>query len=249
MQSHDELQEQYIDALIALMMEDVAQIEGQEAQDELTELSRDPDFIIPSDFDQACRKTIHNFYVAGRYRAIKRISLRIIGRIAIIAMTVILLLTTAIAVSPSVRQTVLNYVFRVFEDHTEVSFSVGSNLQKYLVDGLDVPWLPDGYVLREQYVDSVTAWTIYDGPDNRELWITYSVSLNQGSVLNSEDGILQEVSINGWSGYIIEQPGWKSLFLVNTESTASIEVYIYADTTMDLLDNSELIKIAEEMLV
>lgn len=245
MQSHKELREQYEDALFALLMDDVARREGQQALDEMETLASDCAFSIPSDADQACRKTIRNYYAGSRYRTMRRLSFRILNKVAIIVLIAILALTTVFAASPTIRRTVLNYIVRTFDDHTEISFVAETDSENSGEIDFSVPWVPEGYELIETYADETTAWQIYVGPDNAELQITIAKNSNQSTVLNSEDGMVQEISINDMSGCLITQSQWKSLFLVNVEKAVTMEIYTFADSAEILLEDSQITKIAE----
>ena len=58
MTDHERLREQYEDALFALLMEGVAESEGEEALRLNEELKKDPNAEVPKDVQKRCEKTI-----------------------------------------------------------------------------------------------------------------------------------------------------------------------------------------------
>ena len=58
MTHHEKLVERYEDALFALMMEDVAETEGEKLQELNEQLKRDPSAEIPRELDERCIRTI-----------------------------------------------------------------------------------------------------------------------------------------------------------------------------------------------
>lgn len=58
MTKHEKLQEQYEDALFALLMEEFAVEEGKSALEENERLKRDPTFDVPPDVRQRCLKQL-----------------------------------------------------------------------------------------------------------------------------------------------------------------------------------------------
>ena len=251
MQPYKKLQEQHEDALFALLMEDVAQREGQQALDEMEALARDRAFSIPSGADRACRKTIRSYYTGSRYRTVRRLSFRILNKVAIIALILILALTTAFAASPTVRRAVLNYVIRIYDDHTDFSFveEFDQSTSKVKPIEFEVAWIPDGFELMEEYSDEISAWQIYQDSSAREIQISIMRGVNQVASLNSENGSMQEVFVGGQSGYLLTQSDWKILFLIDPKQTLTIEIYTYADSSSTLLPDVQLKEIAEGIIV
>lgn len=59
MTHHEKLVERYEDALFALMMEDVAETEGEKLQELNEQLKCDPAAEIPEELDERCIRTIN----------------------------------------------------------------------------------------------------------------------------------------------------------------------------------------------
>ena len=72
MTDHERLREQYEDALFALLMEGVAESEGEEALRLNEELKKDPNAEVPKDVQKRCEKTIRSAFAQKQLRATGR---------------------------------------------------------------------------------------------------------------------------------------------------------------------------------
>lgn len=62
MKTREQLQDEYEDALFALLMYDVAQLEGQRAEAENERLQNDPNAEVPEEVNQRCLRTIRRYF-------------------------------------------------------------------------------------------------------------------------------------------------------------------------------------------
>lgn len=90
MKTREQLQEEYEDALFALLMYDVAELEGRHAEEENERLLNDPNARVPEDLDRKCLQLINRHFM-------KKKVLRIIKRV--IVLVAILLLAGALLMS------------------------------------------------------------------------------------------------------------------------------------------------------
>ena len=65
MTKREKLLEQYEDALFSLLMDEFAESEGKAALEENERLKADPNFVVPKELQQLCRRTI-SLYFAKR---------------------------------------------------------------------------------------------------------------------------------------------------------------------------------------
>ena len=145
MTRRENLQEQYEDALFALLMDDFAVSEGKSAIEENNRLKQDANFDIPADVRRRCLKTISKSCSKASLHHAGKILCRSFSKIAMFTMICTLLFTTAFAVSPTIRATTLNFIITIFDDRTEFEFespiSTHESQQPY---NISVGWLPNG---------------------------------------------------------------------------------------------------------
>ena len=116
MTKHEKLQEQYEDALFALLMEEFAAEEGKSALEENERLKRDPAFDVPPDVRQRCLKTIAKTCTKQSLRRTGKSFCKVFTKVAVVATLCMLLFTTAIAVSPTLRANTFNLIISTFEE-------------------------------------------------------------------------------------------------------------------------------------
>lgn len=62
MKTREQLQDEYEDALFALLMYDVAELEGRRAEEENERLRNDPGAQVPEEVDQRCLQVIQKYF-------------------------------------------------------------------------------------------------------------------------------------------------------------------------------------------
>lgn len=177
MKNREELIEQYEDALFALLMYDVAQAEGEEALRLNELLKEDPDAALPESLQRRCEKTIRNAFAKQNMKRAGRTAGKVIQRVSVAAMLVMLLFTTAFAVSEDFRIATLNAVIQVFDDRTRITFQGTSTVDRHsnASEGLDyqyniaLDWLPEGYEVEG-------GWTTENGTSDHIAFIDQSGS-------------------------------------------------------------------------
>lgn len=208
MTRREKLQEQYEDALFALLMDDLAWQEGELLLEENERLKTDPDADVPEEMMKRCRKVINQEFTKKQVSKVGRTSWNIFKKIAIAACISVLLFTVAFATSETVRVNTLNILMDVCDRYTDYRFSVDSNEEKPTVySGYDVGWLPEGMALTDQNIISDYpnyARTTYEGPNGEYLNIILD-TLGEAGVLsvNTEDAIVEDITVNGWNASLI----------------------------------------------
>ena len=95
MTRREELQEAYEDAMFALLMDYVAESEGEKALEENRVLQEDPDAEVPQGVRRACLKEIHRAFRKKSARSVGRITMKVINKVALVALLGTLLFSTA----------------------------------------------------------------------------------------------------------------------------------------------------------
>ena len=114
------LVEQYEDALFALLMDEVAEAEGQKALEENQRLRESGEMVIPDNLRQRCHSAIARKSAEIGLKQFGRGLTKIVTKVAVVALVGMLLFTTAFAASEDFRLKALNIVMEVFDDHIEI---------------------------------------------------------------------------------------------------------------------------------
>ena len=157
MTDHERLREQYEDALFALLMEGVAESEGEEALRLNEELKKDPNAEVPKDVQKRCEKTIRSAFAQKQLRATGRTAARWLTKVAVVAVLGGLMFTAAFALSEDVRVATLNALIQVMDDRTQITFNdqlgqenqsaTNVNPDPQYSNSIELEWLPEGFQL------------------------------------------------------------------------------------------------------
>lgn len=207
---HERLMEQYEDALFALLMEGVAEAEGEKALRLNEELKKDPNAEVPEAVRKRCEKTIRAAFAKKRHRTARRTVSRWLTKAAVVAALSGLLFTAAFALSEDVRVATLNVLIEVMDDRTRITFEGASSepaeTSTKTIPGLEyhyniaLEWIPDGFKLEDgDFEENGTCdYVIYRSPQDGMIEVSVTPhSAGLVSSLNTEDCTKQEVTVNG----------------------------------------------------
>lgn len=208
MTDHERLMEQYEDALFALLMEGVAEAEGEKALRLNEELKKDPNAEVPEAVRKRCEKTIRAAFAKKRHRTARRTVSRWLTKAAVVAALSGLLFTAAFALSEDVRVATLNMLIEVMDDRTRITFegdpSAPAKTSSETVPGLEyhyniaLEWIPEGFELDGgNFEENGTSdYVIYRSPQDGMINVSvtpYSTGLT-GS-LSTEDCEKKDVTV------------------------------------------------------
>ena len=214
MTRHERLLENYEDAYFALLMEDVAQMEGARLDQLNMELQNDPHAAVPEGLTKRCLKTINAHFSNMRRSSSLRIVKKAINLAAILIAISTLLFTSAFAISDEFRTATLNLVITANEKYTQLKIKQEDPPQESgntmvaddneFFKNIRLTWLPDGY---EYLSGEYDYQAIFANDENN--WI----------VINRFDGTS---TYN--SGLRIVKNGQTHIALANTDKNIFIDI-------------------------
>ena len=242
MTKHDMLREQYEDTLFALLMEDYIVDEGKKALEENERLKCDDSFIVPEQTRKRCLKTISQFYIRQNIRHSWKVFCKVFSKIAVIATISVVLFTSALAISPSLRSRAFNIIMSVYDDKT-VFRPQDSALSESHDYNLTAGWLPDGYSLVDESENSFLILETYRNADGDE--ITVNLFQNDTSVLNidTEDANVQIENICGTPALLVEKNGYSQIVWVNEDQGYKLVIESFSEDISTLAVVAENFKI------
>lgn len=170
------LMEQYEDALFALIMDEVAEVEGQKALEENQRLKESGELVIPEEVSQRCQRVIARKTAEKDLKRFGKGFGRVVTKVAVVALMGMLLFTTAFAASEDFRVKTLNFVMEVFDDRTEIRFvpeNMASDASNSVVPRITAGWLPEGFELVSEECSEYSIWYEFAKLDTEE-----SISVN-----------------------------------------------------------------------
>lgn len=213
MKNREQLWEDYEEARFALLMDALAEAEGEEALRLSKALNRDPEGALPPEVDRRCEAVIREAFVQRRLHATGRTAVRWLTKVLVAAMLGAVMFAAAFALSEDVRVATLNAVIEMMDDRTQITFEgAGGDAGGTAAppaegtaaeDGLEyhyniaLEWVPEGYEL-EGGIEGGSDLVSYLSPVDGLLEVSVT-PYSQSSVynLNTEGCAKQEITVQG----------------------------------------------------
>ena len=236
---HEELEEEYIDAYFALLMEEIGLEEGKRLERENEELRQDPNAAVPEELNQRCLRTIKQYFAAQRQHGILQTIKKVGYRVAILFVAAGTLFSTAFAFSESFRMMVLT-----FEDHISVS------LEEFYTEertntfrNVEAKWLPDGYYLTEQERSNYRIWNKYTAETGRPIEVSVYMNTDITMGLDSEDADVEQLEIQGNPALMLAKSGNAQIAWLDLTTGSLWEVF------GEDIPQSDAIHVAENVIL
>ncbi len=251
MTERERLLEEFDDAYFALLMEGVANKEGEQLI-ALNEMLQDnPEAAVPESVDKRCLETIDRHFA----REQRRIGLRKAGKVLRLAAVImgisVLLFTSAFALSEEFRVATLNLMVTIRSQYTQfdIQKNESDNKQVELANShgyeyfqnADIRWLPDGF---EYCAGEYNQFTRFENDSGS--WFMIHVFDGNGSLnVDTENAEVEDVVINGNVGLcVIKRDSYGGdIHIVTSDLTNNIYIDVLAsidlsvDTTKKIVEN------------
>ena len=213
MKNREQLWEDYEEARFALLMDALAEAEGEEALRLSEALNRDPEGALPPEVDRRCEAVIRGAFVQRRLHATGRTAVRWLTKVLVAAMLGAVMFAAAFALSEDVRVATLNAVIEVMDDRTQITFEgAGGDAGGTAAppaegpaaeDGLEyhyniaLEWVPEGFEL-EGGSEADGGMVNYLSPVDGLLAVSV-IPYSENSVLNlnTEGCTKREITVQG----------------------------------------------------
>ena len=242
----EQLWENYEDAVFAILMDAVAEQEGEKGLQLMEELEHDPSAQVPEEVQRRAEKTIRKAFAAQGRRSAKHISFRLFQRIAVAVLVIVLTTVCAFAVFPEVRSNVVNTIIRICEDHTDISFT-DMGEKDYTSAGYQITpnWLPEGFELSEEGNTSLSIWKLYQDDGEGNIYISMTTAENNSMAIDTENAKVSQIKVNGYDGTLVrkDEANWNCVVFLLPEK----DVVIYIDS--EFVNYQDMLRVAEELSV
>ena len=243
MTQKEQLWENYEDAVFAILLDAVAEQEGEKGLQLMEELEHDPSAQVPEEVQKRAEKTIRKAFAAQSRRSARHVGFRMFQRIAVAVMIVILTAVCAFAAFPEVRAGILNVIAQEYEDHTDISFSTTSS-NEYPAAEYDVElgWIPEGFTMTQDETEYSSALKLYEREDGATLSVVASSAEGRTTSVDTEDAKVTSVTIQGYDGTLVEKDDvqWVCIIFVVPEKNMMVCIdseYIPVNQTIEVAEN------------
>ncbi len=211
-QKREKLLEDYEDALFAIVMDQIAEEEGERLEQEAQRLE-EAGFQVPESLDRKCIAAIREAEEKQervQRRTKRRVSVRRIAKVALAAvLTIALIASIAYAAIPEFRAGVLNLVLKVTEVATSITMTGDSGNAETNPSEFDftLTYMPEGFSLSDTtYIGPDSASICYEDNEHNCFVVGYQ-HLGEGETVNvdTEDAQVEHTTLHGCEGMIIQK--------------------------------------------
>lgn len=193
----EKLQEQYEDALFALMMHNFAVQQGEKYMEENERLKQDPEAAMPEDMERRCLETIETeLNKKGKIVHIHSFK-RVITYVAAAIILVTLLVGGAIAVSDEFRVEVINFLMEMDDEKATFQFVSEEESDTFSIlptpasdsemPDIEVAWMAEGFIRATPEKDQFHSSIEYVDADGDTIIITVHRGTNVSYGYDIED--------------------------------------------------------------
>lgn len=225
------------EAQFAALMDALGARLGADALAENAALQKDPTAAVPEPVRRHCMEVIARYGTVAPRRV-----RRVFWRIAVAALVALLLLATAFAVSPSLREKTAAFIREVFDTHTEFRMTepTGTDLSDY---SIETGWLPEDMELVEEISGKSGKSLCYRSSDGALLRISiYSIRIGS-ALIDSEHASIEAITLQ-------EQPAT----LIINENSIQVIIERHVEGLMirlscENLITDDILRIAENLKI
>lgn len=246
MTQKEQLWENYEDAVFAILMDAVAEQEGEKGLQLMEELEHDPSAQVPEEVQRRAEKTIRKAFAAQSRRSARHVGFRMFQRIAVAVLVVVLTTVCAFAAFPEIRTGILNMIADVYEDHTDFSFTTNASNSDPASDyKVELAWIPDGFEVSEEGSHYSTAWKTYENGKGAILYVAESSADNRTMTVDTEDAEVKQVTIQGYEGTMVQKSADEWTCIIFTVPEKNMVIYIDSE----FMEAEETLKVAENIII
>ena len=242
MTQKEQLWENYEDAVFAILMDAVAEQEGEKGLQLMEELEHDPSAQVPEEVQRRAEKTIRKAFAAKNREPVKRFTFKVVQRIAVAVLVVVITTACAFAAFPEVRANLYNLIIREYEDHTEFDYTQQFSDEYSSADFTIEPgWLPDGFTLSDEGQVDALIYKTYQNKNKADVSITKSIMSGGPLLVDSENAIKTKITIQKHEATLIEKEAWRCLVIPMPKD----DKIVYFESNG--VSSADVIKIAENL--
>ena len=223
MERREMLRQSYEDALLALLMEDIAESEGERFEREAAAL---PD--TPAELDRRCLRAIRASRAGKRARRVARRAYNLVSKAAVAALIAVVLVTGAFAAFPQLKVGTKNMIIEVRDVATTLIFGEEEQSLPEDTTGFLKGWtfpLPEEFELVDSDESVYSSYLRYSDGESE---LSLEVKLTEGlsASINTENALsVDYITIHGMDAMLVCHEEVTMLVIVDAEHSLLISMY------------------------
>lgn len=246
MTRREQLQEQFEDALFALLIEDAKRAHNEQAAALHEQLKQSNKIQISPEFNERMRAFIRQNCPRKR-RPIRVNFPKLVSRVAVAACFTILITSTAFATFPDLKTNLMNVWLEITEESIDFHFADSDQYDINSTDSLSIGWIPDGFFLEstEEMNDILSYKYTHENDDSKYIEIIKYTNTSTTLTVDTENATQEKFQINGEHSLLVQKTvdeiDYLTLIIENQTNHFLIEIIA------NEISKDEIIKLAENI--
>lgn len=230
MSQREKLVEELEEALFAVVVNDYMEAEGARLLELNQRLKEAPEASGSKGADERCFRLIDQACRRSRYKRYGRSAYRLVTKAALIACCLMVLFTTAFAVSPTLQEKTVNLIIQTFDISTKFEFHESDGLTgnpragQICVGNYGFSEIPEGYSSVDSGSDGMLVWILYANSNGDTIYIETVIGEGQFSADTEGAKLKESVVINEYKGIYVEKDDVRTYYLGDTVNVGYVTI-------------------------
>ena len=244
MKSREELRNDYEEALFAMIMDDIMELEGEALLVERERLQNSDEYKVPDDVNERCAQFIYDAFDENKRIEKKRRARKVWRTIFIAALISCLGFSTAYASVPSVKSLTDNLIIKISKISAKLFYGGGEfNVENpYYV----FAYIPEGFELIEEMTVQNQSLCNYVNKNSQLAIRGVFDNVNWESSVDVENAdIIQEIFIEQYEGLLVSKENRIHVVVSDVTNKNVIEIVcegVDQDTVLRIIEESKFIE-------
>ena len=237
MKSREELRNDYEEALFAMIMDDIMELEGEALLAERERLRASDEHRVPDDISERCRGLIAETLAETENRGKKRGPWKLCRTALLAALIASLCFSTVYASVPQVRAATDRLMIQISNISATLSFAEDGAFES---DEYELGYIPEGFVLTEEVRTAVQCCYAYASDASTiSIQIAYDASNWESSVDVEQAETVERFADGSYEGLLVEKGDRVHLAVADSAHNSAIQIItegLGRDETMRILN-------------
>ena len=206
----NQLQENYEDALFALIMDEYLREQGKQALNQNERLKKSKEIEISQIIDKRIQKQIQHNFNLHKGKQNRKSMITFVKRVGMVLCAAVILTTTVFAAFPELKVNAMNLWLEITDDYADFRFfgKYDSNYSTWgdtAPDDFVVTWVPEGFEPESTTIMKFSAEYKYTSSDDKCICVSKFVGDGMTLSIDTEDAELKRMQIDGMDALLTKK--------------------------------------------
>lgn len=240
MKSREELRNDYEEALFAMIMDEIMDLEGEALIAERERLALTDEYKLSDDLNEKCIAVIHDAFEAKNKETRTLKTRKLMRTLLIAAIVMSVLFTTVYASVPAVKRATDGLIVRVLSVSTKMLFGDENDIQ--LTSNYTFWFIPEGFLVEDEGTENNSDWYRYSNGDSWiKIKINYEIGNREFDIDTEDANEIRNIKVCQFEGILVceeERVHFAVLDIAHNNSIQITAKNVDPDMIIEILKNA-----------